>query len=135
MVLKKKKKVLSTNSTSDSKKPVASIQLHSVPLPRYYEFSGEFMKSNNKKEICGFLRTWYEKVFNEFPPWDKQPLELIKLKIAYELISRDYEQTRKVMPARVQQNYEAARDFNIKGFSKNMRDLVEVQLKYDDEGS
>lgn len=134
--MKKKKlkiklvKKTNLNQSSSGSTTLSGKSKEFVNLSEYHQFMGDFLQKNSKGDYAGCIREWYEKIFNEFPPWDKHPFELIKMKIQYELINRDYQQAKKEMPPRVKQNYEASKAFNIDGFTEGTQQLLRISLKH-----
>lgn len=119
LVLKKKPSVNLVSNDDTPPRP---------KMIRFYEFVDSFRLNNNIQQVVGCIREWYEKVFDEFPPLDKYPLELIKTKIQYELVSRDHEEAGIPLPPQVLKNYEASRDFNLDGFTGNMKTLIQISI-------
>lgn len=99
-----------------------------VPNGLFEQFSKELRSEHPRMEM-GIVRAWYEKTFDCFPPWDEHPLELVKLKLQYELLHRDYMEANIPEPEKVKQNWKASKEFNIKGLTDGIRQMVEVQVR------
>ncbi len=106
-----------------------------VASPLYTEFIQQWYKNCNERLIYGFLREWYEKTFEELPP--EKPLVLIKLKIEYELLMRDWLEAKKVLkdlkiPKIIQENWQASKNFDtskLKGITKGFTEFLIKQEK------
>ena len=112
-----KKKVAGT-SEEENKRPKGKLLLTFVNTCR-----------QDPRKEAGFLREQWEEVYNgEFPPWDKHPYELVKLKLEYELFRRDYELSNTPIPPRVQRNIDASREFNIDDLSPNLQNTMRAKI-------
>lgn len=107
-----------------------------VRTPSYAEFIKLWYANCNQRDIFGFIREWYEKCFNVFPP--EKPMELLKLKIEYELLYRDFLIAEKLLkktnpdykiPQNVINNWEASRDFNVAKLKGVTKGYTEHQIK------
>lgn len=115
LVLKKKLKLLQQNIDGN------------VLTPKYTGFMKEWYTNCNQTNVFSFLSSWYEGLFGCFPP--KQPLEMIKLKIEYELLVRDFEVAKVALPPRLKANWEASRDFKLDKLQGVTRGYTEFQVK------
>ena len=84
-----------------------------------------------KKRMAGFIREWYERIFDEFPPWDKHPFDLVVLKLEYELFKRDYDNADLSLPTKALQNYKASKEFDVEGLSDSLREKIKCELAYE----
>jgi len=81
------------------------------------------------KQLMPVLKEHYRKCFKEKIPQGIAP-ELIRLKIAYYYqVVEGYQKNNIPVPKSVQQNYEAAQDFNIDGFGDAMRGVLRSEQK------
>lgn len=126
MKIKLKRKVILKKKSVVEKTTPDKLNYHSILLSRFtYE-----CKAKPNAEAAN-LRIWWEEIFNgEFPPWHVYPYELVKAKLMYELLRQDYENSNVPIPARVQQNINASRDFNIDGFTDNMKLLIGIGMHH-----
>ena len=127
LIIKKKEKKVEEIKSS----PVVIPNLSEGKVPPavfYGPFAKAWLNAQNFPNKYKVLREFYFDVFLEDLP--DQPLELIQLKIAYTLLEKDYIQAKIKVPQKIQQNIKAAQAFNIKGLSTNLRQMVEINLKY-----
>lgn len=126
IVLKRKAVPPPSSSTLNSAGPVA------FQLTGFKEFE-DAVRINSDRNFMGILRDFYEKTFGVFPPWTEHPVELVRTKLTYELLKRDYEKAGVPMPANVKQNWEASRDFNISKMTTGMKGLVEANISAEEK--
>lgn len=88
-------------------------------------------KRRNLKEIIPIIREFWKKVLPGNPPFGKQPLTLIKLRLKYALVEKDFIKNQVPIPTRIQQNIDASRDYNIDGFTESTKQLLTVGLNYE----
>lgn len=91
-----------------------------------------YNRLKSSSELMGYVREWYEKLFNEFPPWDKYHIELIILKISYELLKRDYQTLKLDVPKKVEKNYYASKSFNIHELEQGMKVCILAKINTDE---
>lgn len=94
----------------------------------FEEFSSEVRSTNRQK---GVVQDWWRKTFEEKMPQDK-PLELLKLKLSYELLHRDYVSKGLPIPERVRSNYEASQEYNIDGLTDGLKQMILISLSHED---
>ena len=124
---KKKRKIILKQRKPDSD---SAHQNNESVLKLLNEFTyAKASLPNYKKQIAGFIREWYEKIFNKFPPWKEQHIEMIILKIEYKLFKKDYDNANLFLSPKTLQCYKASQKFNIEGLAKNMRSIMKAKIK------
>lgn len=113
-------------SNSDSQRPSG------FQATGFKEFT-DALRMSHERNFMGIIGDLYEKTFGVFPPWTEHPIELVRVKLTYELLKRDYEKAGTPMPPPVEQNWEASRDFNINGMTEGMQKLVRSSIRHDEE--
>jgi len=104
-----------------------------APSISHYMFTYRLRELTNPAHIMKYVSEWYQNVFGRLPPLNKQPLELIKLKLAYEIMKREKDAKGIPLPPKVQQNHEAAQEFDIDRLTKDLRFLVKIKLEHMEE--
>lgn len=85
------------------------------------------MATGNHQEV---LKRHYRMLFSQNAPFSQQHKELIRLKIQYALVKKDYEAYGVTeLPKKVDQNYRAAQDFNVKKLTPEFRKIMEIKIK------
>ncbi len=74
------------------------------------------------------LRDFWPAVIEESMP-DSQPVEMLHLRVAYEMLEKDYLLQKRVMPDKVRENLEASRSYNLSAFKGTVKALTEIALK------
>lgn len=100
-----------------------------IMLSGFHKFMVEYRKHKGTNRESGFIRERYENTFNKFPPWDKHPLELIIVKLQYELVAQDYKSQGRNIPEKVLQNYNASQLFDLEGLSDVVRSMVKSKIQ------
>jgi len=129
MALKVKKRIIFGKLSQDSLSSGNDINIPLIPkLQRLRNFLKEWaLCDQNFPRMRTLTREHYFKLFNEGPP-EEQPIELIKLKICYELVKRDYQESGLPLPEKTLQNIKASRLFNIEKLTPSMQKLIKIQL-------
>jgi hypothetical protein len=128
--MKPKRKIKLVRKQTPSPKPEE--KNGNSPCPSL-ELYNEFIRTCREKPRAeaGIIREWWERIFKgSFPPWDVHPYALCKLKLMYELIRQGYEKSTVPIPPKVQQNIDASRDFNIDGLTESMKQMIGIDIKY-----
>ena len=123
--LKLKRKIILKRKVTPSAEEIAEPR---AKLVRYKAFIKE-LRDNKPQHEPGIVRAWWEDVYvGAYPPWDKQPQELVKLNLMYELIRLGYEADSIPIPPKLQRNIIASREFNIEELTPNLRVVVRVKV-------
>lgn len=131
-IVKKKRRVkvkITAKKNQKSSSNVDSTSSHSqFRFPRYEAFSKQWRTIRHPQDTFGFIRTWWEKIYGEFPPVDVR-MELLYYKLAYRLVKRDCKKENIPFEGSIRTNYLAAKEFNIEKFTPGLRDIIKIQLK------
>ena len=112
------------------------IELKSV-IPKPVCFTGlvRYQTERKKNESHAFLNQQYVNLFNEEPP-ENIHSEFISLRIEYELMMRDYQVSGITeIPEKIKQNYEASKQFNLKGLTEMTKNIISAKIKTQPESS
>jgi hypothetical protein len=119
------KRVVRVSSASKPKEPTEQQDFNQsntfVANCKKYEYSIPQLRS--------FLSQEYTRVFPSNPYPENEPMELIRLAIAYELTVRDYKAKNLPVPEKVARNRQAAIKFNVAGFDEILRGILEEKIK------
>lgn len=98
-----------------------------VNLAKLREFQKEISLAD-PKHIWGILRSWHEKLFNEFPNPEVH-YQMLMLRIQYELTRLDYVEQKIVIPVRLNQNIIASKHYDINGLVPSLKGIMESLTK------
>ncbi len=99
--------------------------------PRYTEFIKAWYTNCDQKNMFGFIRGWYEKLFKVFPP--EQPLPLLRTRIEYELLMNDWREyvkgdSNRKIPETILKNYEASKNFKLQNLNGMVGQYVRAEI-------
>lgn len=115
-----------------------------VPFPETKELPKplSFSKTQKFQHVLGilsspgarnqYIRDQYEINFSEFPPADKH-IELVSVRLEYDLLRQDYEFAKAKPSETVSQNIKAALAFDIEGFTPNVKTGLKIRLQTQEE--
>lgn len=102
-------------------------ETRTAKLPKLMEFQREISNAD-PKHIWGILRTWHEKLFNEFPNPEVH-YQMLMLRIQYELVRLDYVEQKIVIPERLRQNIIASKHYDITRLVPSLKGIMESLTK------
>lgn len=131
--IKRKQKILKKIPKLDKpEKPVTIKNFGEIPaLKNLQNFLREYNNSKDFSSKYLLVSRNYSSLFDEKIP--NKPFELIRLKVAYELLRRDFEFENIIPPERTRRNIQAALEFNIQKFDNGQKQLIKIKLNQEDE--
>lgn len=131
--LRKKMPVTANPENPSIKTPVEPAN---VPIPKYWEFLKGWRENSDARNSFGFIREWYERVFG---PEENQvvweyPLAVIRTKIEYELLMRDWKEAKRafpqlVIPEKIIANWEASKRFDSEALNGMVGHSVRAEIQ------
>lgn len=125
IILKKKSNSNSTSEPVQSKSGKAE-----------YEQFAQQLREAHPNHHPGIIREWYEKCFNDFPPWNEHGIQMCKYRVSYHLYVADLKMQGKPVPDTVAKNYKAFMEFNINGLNNGViKHSILAELKQTQGGN
>lgn len=118
--MKLKKKTLSVAVVVEGETP-------RVKLIKLTQFTAA-LASSDPKHHWGLMREWFEELFGTFPDAGVH-LEMLKLRIQYELLKQDYDSQKLEMPERVKQNWIASKHYMIEKLTPSLKGIMETLIR------